>query len=385
MSIRRKMLILCIVMLVVPVTLIMLLTILLLALIAAQNPDINLFVLEPVRQEAGMLRYLSGYFAIWAVASVVVTVVTALCVTAYLSRSILRPLRELNEAMTHMKEGDLNYEFVGSGDAEIKALCTSFEELRLHLQKSVSTDLLREREHKMLLANISHDLKTPITSIRGYVEGVRDGVADTPEKLSRYLDTVLAKTEVLEDMVENLSLYSKLELKRLPYRMQIEDMAAFLRQVMEEFALDLQRADMQVHSTLPPEPVMVKFDREKMHRVFANIIGNAIKYKKAGTGALTVQAERTGGKIAVSFTDSGIGIRADEVERVFEGFYRGDPSRNNQIEGNGLGLAITRQIVEDHGGKIWIRSEEGAGTEVVLLLPVAQQKEGDNAHAGIDY
>ena len=121
MSIRRKMLILCIVMLVVPVTLIMLLTILLLALIAAQNPDINLFVLEPVRQEAGMLRYLSGYFAIWAVASVVVTVVTALCVTAYLSRSILRPLRELNEAMTHMKEGDLNYEFVGSGDAEIKA------------------------------------------------------------------------------------------------------------------------------------------------------------------------------------------------------------------------------------------------------------------------
>lgn len=369
MSIKHKILISNIIMLVVPVILILVITVIMVGGFVTQNPEVSVMT----EQTYDVSKYMIQYFIIWGVAAIAVTALTAGCITAYLSRSIIRPIKELDEAMQHIKAGDLHYEFAGSSDVELKELCESFEDLRVRLQESVEADLAREREQKMLMANISHDLKTPITSIKGYIDGIMEGVAGTPEMQEKYLKTIRTKTELLESMVENLSLYSKLELKRAPYDMEIGDICGFLAGTVEEYLLDLQNAEMQVECHIPSEEYLVKFDRQKMHRVFSNIIQNAMKYKKEGTGHLTITVQSTENGVAVNFEDTGIGIKNSDLKKVFEGFYRSDPSRNSRIEGNGLGLAITRQIVEDHSGKIWIRSEEGIGTEVVILLPRREQ------------
>ncbi len=370
MSIRRKILVLNIVMVIVPIVLVIAFGIILFAMFSARFPDIAI-ALTKAGGNAEAISFFSGYVLLWSLLLAFITIVVAFSVTGYISRSILRPLKELAEAMEHIKDGDLNYEFIGSGDKEIQALCIAFEELRLRLKEAVDADIIRDREYKMLFANISHDLKTPITSIRGYVEGIRDGIADTPEKEKAFLKTVLKKTEVLEDMAENLSLYSKLELKKLPYDMKVRDIAEFLRETLSGFALDLEHSDMELVTNLPSAEIWVKIDREKMQRVFDNIISNAIKYKKEGKGSLTVSLEQAERRAVISFSDTGIGIAEKDREKVFEGFYRSDPSRNGSVEGNGLGLAIAKQIIEAHGGRIWLRSEEGVGTEFVIILPVA--------------
>lgn len=366
MSLKRKFLICSLVMLLVPALLILLLSVCLVAVFALLHP---FSLVEGIAlSNPAVMRYI----ILWAVMAIAVVVTSGAIVTAYLSRSILRPISEITVAMEHMKNGDLTYEFSGSEDAELRELCSSFEALRLHLQKNVKENLRREQEQKMLLANISHDIKTPVTSIRGYVEGIMEGIADTPEKMERYLTTIHQKASAIETMVNHLSLYSKLELQKIPYHMETGDVFAFLKKTLQEFELELQDGGMRLTYEIPKTPCFVRFDAEKLRRVYSNIITNAIKYKGGEKGSLHVAAQEMQGGVTISFSDRGIGIKTAEQEKVFEGFYRSDPSRNNKIEGNGLGLAICRQIIAAHNGKIWIRSEEGQGTCVTVFLPALQ-------------
>lgn len=366
MSLKRKFLICSLVMLLVPVLLIFLLSVCLVAVFALLHP---FSLAEGIAlSNPAVMRYI----ILWAVMAIAVVVTSGAIVTAYLSRSILRPISEITVAMEHMKNGDLTYEFSGSEDAELRELCSSFEALRLHLQKNVKENLRREQEQKMLLANISHDIKTPVTSIRGYVEGIMEGIADTPEKMERYLTTIHQKASAIETMVNHLSLYSKLELQKIPYHMETGDVFAFLKKTLQEFELELQDGGMRLTYEIPKTPCFVRFDAEKLRRVYSNIITNAIKYKGGEKGSLHVAAQEIQGGVTISFSDRGIGIKTAEQEKVFEGFYRSDPSRNSKIEGNGLGLAICRQIIAAHNGKIWIRSEEGQGTCVTVFLPALQ-------------
>ena len=367
MSIKQKIILSCIVMLVVPAVLILILTALLLAVFFLLHPTVELSLYEGLEiSNPAVLKLI----IIWAIMAVLVVITTCICVTSYLTQSILHPLKEMNQALEHLKRGELDYEFTGSEDLELRELCTSLEALRLRLQESISGELAREQDQKMLLANISHDIKTPITSIQGYVEGILDGVANTPDMQQRYLCTIRSKAKAIQDMVENLSLYSKLELKRVLYHMERTDIFAFLTQVTDEFVLDLQNNHMALECHIASTPAPVKMDREKLRRVFSNLITNAIKYKKEDTGSLSITGEATEHGALITFSDSGKGIDSKDLARVFEGFYRGDPSRNNRIEGNGLGLSISRQIVQDHGGKIWIRSELNKGTDVMILFPL---------------
>lgn len=371
MSVKRKFLIGGAVLLVLPLVLILLLWIILWAMLSLLQPTVQVSLPGGIDSSNPLV---SRFLLLWAGVAILAVLGVGAAVVLWLYRSVVRPLRDLNTAMEYLQNGDLTYEFVGSGDREIQELCEAYEELRRRLQTTVSEGLEQERESKMMLANISHDIKTPVTSIRGYVEGILDGVANTPEKQTRYLKTIYAKANTIELMAENLSLYSKLEMKRMLYHFAVADVFDALRTAAEEAELDLATNDMQLVCDLPEEPCMVKLDRDAMRRVFSNLITNAIKYKKEGEGVLTIGGTVTEHGVLLTFADTGIGISEADLERVFEGFYRGDPSRNGKIAGNGLGLSICRRIVEDHGGKIWIRSETGEGTEVMLLLPVREKE-----------
>ncbi len=370
MSVKKKFIIITAIMMLIPAVLIILLSVLLIGIFSVAGTGGNLSLISGVSVSN---PYLSGFVIIWAVSAVLVLAVTAVCVWFYINKTLFRPLKNLSDALDRMKTGDLTCEFAGSGDEELKRLCASFEELRLHLQKNVRKNLRKENEQRMLLANISHDIRTPITSIKGYVEGIRDGIADTPEKRDHYLRTIYMKAEAIEQMAENLSIYSKLELGKVQYNREPLDIFAQAAAAAEEFSLDLQTADIILSVDMPGTAEYVMADSEKLRRVFANIIINAIKYKKSGEGKLDIKGEVTENGVVITFSDSGIGIEEKELSHIFDGFYRGDPSRNSKIEGNGLGLSISRRIVEDHGGKIWARSVVGEGTDIVILLPVLRR------------
>lgn len=312
-----------------------------------------------------------GYVMLWLFLCVVLLVASTTIATHFMTKSVERPINDLAAAADYIRGGNLNFEVMGSDYDEIDRLCTNFDTMRRELKMAQERENYMKKERSMLLANISHDLKTPVTSIKGYVEGIRDGVADTPEKMNKYLDTIYAKAKVIDDMVNNLSTFSKLELSRMTFDFETGDINVFLRGLVEDYRLDMEKNGVELVSNISDETVAVKIDYEKMSRVFSNIIDNAVKYRNENNPMLEVTTFTRDNGVYVCISDNGIGIEEKELKNVFEGFYRVDSSRS--IKGSGLGLGIVKQIVEKHGGKIWLKSEGlGKGTTAIVYLPIAE-------------
>jgi signal transduction histidine kinase len=381
LSIKKKFIISNVIMLVVPVVLIFFLGMLFVMGFVIVSPAYNItMTIQDLFQPKELLSHIGLFISvnpsaqwcllIWIIASVIIVVGVITGITVILSKSILNPIRELTLAADKIKTGKLDFEVMRASDEEVDALCKSFDEMRVKLKQSREKEEAYKAERSMLLANLSHDLKTPITSIKGYVEGIQDGVADTPDKMERYLRTIYAKANAIDEMVNNLSVFSKLEMNKLQFDFELGDINQFLRDILEECKLDLQKNNMTLHERIPNKQVIIKIDYQKMHRVIVNLIENAMKYKEGDKGELSVSTEVANGGVFIKVSDRGIGISQSELKKVFEGFYRSDPSRTPNIKGSGLGLGIAREIIEQHGGKIWIKSENG--TTVFMYLPVRQ-------------
>ncbi len=379
MSIKTKFFISSIIMLVLPVFIMLLITAFIFVIFASYMPGISIEISG--MSETYTNPVMQKYAILWIIILIGVVAICCVGITTYLSRTILSPLRQMIDAMEHIAKGDLDYEFTCSADKEIREVYDSLDRLRISLKNSVSSELRREKEYRRLIANISHDLRTPITSIKGYVEGIKDGVANTPEKTEKYLDTILLKANVLEKMVDNLSVYSRLDFENESYNMQIHDLNRFVTELLGEYSIDLRNGnvELEIGEALDKgDTVYAKFDREKLRRVIVNVVGNAIKYKKPGAqGSLKVDITHEDNGVILSFADNGIGISKEEESKVFETFYRSDPARNLDAQGNGLGLSIADRIVREHGGKIWMRSnEKDGGVTVYIFLPNRILKRG---------
>jgi len=293
--------------------------------------------------------------------------------TYFVSRSITRPLRSLKKAAGQIKEGNLDHPVHPESRDEIGELAVAFEEMRQRLQQSVRLQLQYEENRKDLISNISHDLKTPVTAIKGYVEGIMDGVTDTPEKLERYIRTIYTKTVQMDRMIDELFLFSKLDLKRLPFHYETVDLNAFLGDCADELQMDVEkRGCVLAFEGLPAGhgPAAVTADRDKLKRVFVNVIENAVNYMDRETGGrIVLRLASEGGCWRAEVADNGPGIPADALPHVFDRFYRADPARNANTGGSGLGLAIARHIVEEHDGTIAAESRSGEGTVITVRLP----------------
>ena len=304
----------------------------------------------------------------------VILVFTALSIGLWIYRSIATPLVKLKKATQNIKEGNLEFVLDVEGDDEFSELCRDFEEMRKRLKESAEEKVLLDKENKELISNISHDLKTPITAVKGYVEGIMDGVADTPEKMDRYVKTIYNKTNEMDHLINELTFYSKIDTNRIPYTFSKLNVEDYFGDCAEEVGLELETRGIElVYANYVESGVLVIADGEQIRRVIHNIISNAIKYMDKPKGIIQIRVKDVGDFIQVEIEDNGKGIAAKDIAYIFDRFYRTDVSRNSSKGGSGIGLSIVKKILEDHGGKVWATSRLGIGTIMYFVLRKYQE------------
>lgn len=304
----------------------------------------------------------------------VILIFTGLSVGLWIYRSVATPLVKLRKATQNIKEGNLDFVLDVEGTDEFSELCRDFEEMRRRLKESAEEKIILDKENKELISNISHDLKTPITAVKGYVEGIMDGVADTPEKMDRYVRTIYNKTNEMDHLINELTFYSKIDTNRIPYTFSKLNVEDYFSDCAEEIGLELETRGIQLgYANYVDKDVQVIADAEQMRRVIHNIISNAIKYMDKKKGVIQIRVKDVGDFIQVEIEDNGKGIASKDLAYIFDRFYRTDVSRNSSKGGSGIGLSIVRKILEDHGGKVWATSREGIGTIMYFVLRKYQE------------
>ena len=304
----------------------------------------------------------------------IILVFTALSVGLWIYRSISVPLVKLKKATQNIKEGNLDFVLEVEGKDEFSQLCQDFEEMRKRLKESTEEKILMDKENKELISNISHDLKTPITAVKGYVEGIMDGVADTPEKMDRYVRTIYNKTNEMDHLINELTFYSKIDTNRIPYTFSKLNVEDYFSDCAEELGLEMETKGIElVYANYVEKDVQVIADGEQIRRVIHNIVSNAIKYMEKPKGIIQLRVKDVGDFIQVEIEDNGKGIAAKDLPYIFDRFYRTDVSRNSSKGGSGIGLSIVKKIMEDHGGKVWATSRLGIGTIMYFVLRKYQE------------
>jgi putative uncharacterized protein (fragment) len=295
--------------------------------------------------------------------------------TYWLYTHIFSPLINLGEAVRQITEGNLDFALEFDAYDEIGELSRNFEEMRIRLRQNEEQKLLADKNNKELISNISHDLKTPITAIKGYVEGIMDGVASSPEKIDKYIRTIYNKANDMDKLIDELTFYSKIDTNGIPYNYKVISVVDFFTDCAKEVGLDMEsmNIDFYFNNNVDMDTFIVA-DVEQMKRVVNNIISNSVKYMDKNDPKIGISLLDEGDFVRIDINDNGIGISSKDLPYIFDRFYRTDSSRNSSKGGSGIGLSIVRKIVEDHGGRIWAKSELGSGTDIIIMLKKHQER-----------
>ena len=337
---------------------------------AVISSDYNITIAGTDPTQAGIQIMTKDLF----VSAFVILIFTGLSVGLWIYRSVATPLVKLRKATQNIKDGNLDFVLDVEGTDEFSELCQDFEEMRRRLKESAEEKIVLDKENKELISNISHDLKTPITAVKGYVEGIMDGVADTPEKMDRYVRTIYNKTNEMDHLINELTFYSKIDTNRIPYTFSKLNVEDYFADCAEEVGLELETRGIQLYyANYVDKDVLIIADGEQIRRVIHNIVGNAIKYMDKEKGVIQIRVKDVGDFVQVEIEDNGKGIAAKDLTFIFDRFYRTDVSRNSSKGGSGIGLSIVKKILEDHGGKVWATSREGIGTIMYFVLRKYQE------------
>lgn len=347
-----------------------------LALFAAYDPNGRSFVESAwtLVRDAFDGKGILPYFNIGVILLCLGVAAVCFILTSRLTGRLAGTLRQLRRAADDLRAGDLDHEVLSCREQELDELCQALEGVRQRLKAAALAEAAAQEERGLLMANLSHDLRTPITAIKGYVEGIRDGVAGTPEKQAHYLDVIYGKTLALEALVRNMTDFSEYELGKMQYHFEHVELSPFLEDLVPEYAADAEDRGMTFTAAPLPCPMTVTADRGKLKRVLDNLVSNALKYgKPGGQAALSAEPYRQG--VVLSVSDDGQGIPEKALNHVFDSFYRADAARSSSVPGSGLGLAICKSIAEAHHGKLWLTSREGQGTRAYLYLPLTPKED----------
>ncbi len=331
----------------------------------------NIDILHELAAEGIMIGGLASrsFLKHFTMIMVVILVVTSIIITSWIKKDIYNPVKEISIAMQNIADGNFDYRLPETRDDEIGQLFGNYEQMRLRLKENAEEKNENEKKQKELVSNISHDLKTPITSIKGYVEGIMDGVAKTPEKMDKYIKTIYNKANDMDRLINELTTYSGIDSNKIPYHFHILNISDYFSDCIEEIGLDLESKNIQLNYTnLAPADTCVVADPEQMKKVINNIISNSVKYMGHDNGVISISIIDDNESVKIEIEDNGKGIASKDIGNIFERFYRTDASRNSLQGGSGIGLSIVKKIVEDHGGYVWATSKEGEGTCMHFVL-----------------
>ena len=329
------------------------------------------FIITTLGELLPELRFLMRDFIF---AMVLILGCTAALLIAWLYQSMVKPLSQLQEATHKIKEGNLDFTIEGRSKDEIGALFEDFEDMRKRLKITMEEKEQYDKESKELISNISHDLKTPITAIKGYAEGILDGVADTPERQDKYVRTIYNKANDMSRLIDELTFYSKMDTNRIPYTFKKIYVDQYFKDCAEELSLDLEEKNIELtYFNYLEEDAVIIADVEQLKRVVNNIITNSVKYMDKRRGVINIRVKDAGDFVQIDIEDNGKGIAIKDLPYVFDRFYRTDASRNSSQGGSGIGLSIVKKIVEDHGGRIWATSRESTGTVMCMVFRKYQE------------
>ena len=340
----------------------------------------NIDVLRELTKEDIMLGAMINkrFMRYLIIAMMIILVMTSGLITAWINKDIYRPLKELSTAMQHIAEGDFEFRMTNMRQDEMGLLFENYEQMRLQLKENEEEKEQNEKKSKELVSNISHDLKTPITSIKGYVEGIMDGVADTPEKMDKYIKTIYNKSNDMDRLINELTTYSGIDSNKIPYHFHILNISDYFSDCVEEVGLDLESRNISlIFTNLVSADTCVVADPEQLKKVINNIISNSVKYMGHDKGVIDIRILDEGESVKVEIEDDGKGIAAKDIGNIFERFYRTDSSRNSLQGGSGIGLSIVKKIIEDHGGYVWATSRVGEGTCMHFVLRKYTEKKED--------
>lgn len=343
-----------------------------------------LLILMPIILMSGLVRFIPELrpVAVPMLLSVSAAMMfTALVLIGWLYQSIIKPLDVLRTATQKIKDGDLDFTIEGSQDDELGQLCDDFEEMRKHLKELIEVRMQYEKDTAELIGNISHDLKTPLTTIKGYAEGIMDGVADSEEKREKYIKTIYSKACDMSALVDELALYTKLDFNTMPYNFEIVDLNGYFDACVEDISFDLEMQNIRLdyENSIRGTEAPVIADREQLKRVINNLVGNSVKYMDKENGIVKICIVKVKTYYRITISDNGMGIPEEDLPHIFERFYRADVSRNSRRGGTGLGLAIAKMIINEHEGRIWTESKVGEGTSMIFELPAWEEKSDEQA------
>lgn len=322
------------------------------------------------------VRFFAGRFGIVAVGVAVVFLLCISIISIITTRGIIKPINRLKKSTHEIMNGNLDCAVEYDSTNEFGQLINDFNNMREKLKESIGKQKTLERQRKEMIAGISHDLRTPLTSIKGYTEGLMDGIASTPEKQEKYLKTIYTTASDMENLVSDLYLFSKLEVDNVVLDKEETNIIDYMEDCVEEqkFVLEKKEVDITFSSSCPRD-TLVLIDRAKFGRVILNILSNSVKYKKNNERCkIKIDITSNCDYVVISFADNGIGIDDKAARHVFETFYRVDQARSNVREGSGLGLSICKQLVDLHDGNIWAFGKLGVGMTVKIALPIVDKK-----------
>lgn len=291
-------------------------------------------------------------------------------------RRTIQPMIKLKQGLDEVTRGNYLVKVENNLPNDMAIVLDSFNQMTAKLHEGERLQAEYEENRKALLANISHDLKTPITAIQGYVEALLDNSPGAEESRSKYIQTIYNNTVYVNKLIDDLFLFAKLDMQKLEFQFLRTNIGAFMDDLMEEYGFDYHERNIVFeYRNLLGEPVWVDLDGKRLRQAINNVLNNALNHGPAQGLALEVSLSRQGESVCLDIRDNGPGISAEKLPYIFDRFYRIDPERPKEIAGTGLGLAIAKELVEAHRGKITAQSVEQAGCCFSIKLPVIEERE----------
>ena len=289
---------------------------------------------------------------------------------------LLKPLNKLRRVAAQVSQGDLDTPVKADSRDEIGDTLRAFETTRLELRHAREKREQYDRSRKEMLAGIAHDLATPLTKIQGYASGLQDGIADTPEKQQRYLQKILETTESMAKLNQTLFLFSKLDLDQVPFRWETVDLCPYMKDYVEEQQDHWEQNGLQIALENTLDRALIRMDRDQFARVLDNLLSNSWKYKTGKTGTACFRLTSPGpDRVRLELADNGSGVSPDQLDRIFESFYRTDRARSHVAAGSGLGLAVVRKIVETMKGRIWAEANKPQGLKICMEFSLEESNQ----------